>query len=80
MSPVKNIIIALGIVLTLSAGSSAVVHGPAEVPPIVIAREAEAVTRAVRIWIKRPVPGLRPAVAPGGHGVACIMQQHQQVV
>ncbi|MBE0417514.1 MAG: hypothetical protein IBX63_07100 [Coriobacteriia bacterium] len=79
MSPVKNIVIALGIALTLSAGSSAAVQGSAEVPPIVIAREAEAVTRAVRLWIKRPVPGLLPAVAPVGHGVACTMQEHRSM-
>lgn len=78
MSPVKNIIIALGLALTLSAGSSAVAHGPAEVPPIVIAREAEAVTRAVRLWIKRPVPGLRPAVAPVPQGVACIVHHDER--
>lgn len=75
MSPAKNIIIALGLVLTLSAGSSAVIHGPQEVPPIVMAREAEAVTRAVRLWIKRPVPGILPAVAPASHGVAWAAQE-----
>lgn len=77
MSPLKNIIVALGLVLTLSAGYSAVMQGPDEVPPIVIAREAEAVTRAVRMWLKRPVPGIRPAVAPVGHGVACGVQVNQ---
>jgi hypothetical protein len=77
VSPVKNIMLALGIVLTLSAGSSAVLHGPNEVPPIVMAREAEAVTRAVRLWIKRPVPGLKAAVAPAGHGVAWSVQEHR---
>lgn len=77
MSPLKHIVIALGLVLTLSAGSSTVMQGPDAVPPIVIAREAEAVTRAVRMWIKRPVPGIRPAVAPVGHGVACGVQVNQ---
>jgi hypothetical protein len=79
VSPVKNIIIVLGIVLTLTGGSSAVVQGPTEVSPIVIAREAEAVTRAFRLWMKKPVPGLLPAVAPRGHGVACTMQEHRSV-
>lgn len=79
MSPAKNIVIALGIALTLSAGSSAVFHGPNEVPPIVMAREAEAVTRAVRLWIKRPVPGIRPAVAPETHGVAWSAQEQRSI-
>ncbi|MFU8891110.1 MAG: hypothetical protein ACNA76_05545 [Anaerosomatales bacterium] len=79
MSPVKNIIIALGLVLTLSAGSSAIIYGPDEVPPIVMAREAEAVTRAVRLWIKRPVPGLMPAVTPGSHGVAWTAQEQSNI-
>lgn len=80
MSPLKSIVVALGLVLTLFAGSSAVMQGPDEVPPIVIAREAEAVTRAVRMWIKRPVPGIRPAVAPVGHGVACGVQVNQTTI
>jgi len=79
VSPVKNIMLALGIALTLSAGSSAVLHGPNEVPPIVIAREAEALTRAVRLWIKKPVPGLKPAVAPETHGVAWSAQEHHGI-
>jgi hypothetical protein len=79
VSPAKNIMLALGIALTLSAGSSAVLHGPNEVPPIIIAREAEAVTRAVRLWIKKPVPGLKPAVTPAGHGVAWSAQEHRSM-
>lgn len=79
MSPIKNIIITLGIALTLSAGSSAVISGAADVPPIVIAREAEAVMRAVRLLTKRPVPGLKPAVKPAGHGVAWTVQEHRSM-
>ena len=79
MSPAKHIVLALGVALTLSAGSSAVLHGPNEVPPIVMAREAEAVTRAVRLWIKRPVPGFQPAVAPETHGVAWSAQVHYSI-
>ncbi len=73
MSPLKHAVIGLGLSLTLAAGTSALALGPSEVQPLVVAREAEAVTRAVRVWIKRPVPGLRPAVVPAAHGVACGM-------
>jgi hypothetical protein len=66
--------IALGIVLTLSAGSSTILGAHEDMTPIVIAREAEAVTRAVRLWIKRPVAGVQPAVAPASHSVGCGVQ------
>lgn len=74
MSPVKKIVIALGVVLTLTGGFSSMSEGPAEVQPIVIAREAEAVARGLRIWLKRPVPGLIPSASPSSQGVvACDM-------
>ena len=75
MSVIKNIIIAAGVVLTLVAGSASLAYQQAEVPPIVIAREAEAVARGVRYLVKRPVPGVRPSVTPPGHGVAYVSER-----
>ncbi len=71
MSLIERTIIALGLALVIAAGGSTMAQGPAEVPPIVIAREAEAVTRAVRIWMKKPVPGPRPTVSPVCEVRAC---------
>lgn len=56
MSPVKNVLIALGVALVIVASGSTVTAQQEHTAPIVIAREAEAVGRAVRIWMKRPIP------------------------
>lgn len=70
MSRIKHMIIALGLLLVLGGGGTAMAAGHlGEVAPMVVAREAEAVTRVVRIWMKRPVPGLEPADAP----TACVV-------
>gem|GEM_PF-4307517 len=74
MSMIEKTLITLGLALVLGAGGSAIVQSPSEVPPIVIAREAEAVTRAVRIWMKKPVPGPCPAASPIYEVVACRVQ------
>ncbi len=56
MPSLKKTMIALGLALTIAAGGSSV-SGPAEpMTPLVIAREAEAVGRAVRLMKKRPFP------------------------
>ncbi len=73
MARAKHILIALGLLLVIGGGGSAVANNAAEVPPIVIAREAEAVTRAVRIWLGKPVPGPRPAGAPATDVVAYVV-------
>lgn len=71
MSPLRQVMIVLGIVLTLSAGSSTLLRGPEAMTPVLVAREAETLTRAVRLWMRRPVGGVQPAVAPASHSVRC---------
>ena len=56
MSSLKKMMVALGVALTIAAGGSTIA-GPAEhITPLVMAREAEAVGRAVRLMKKRPFP------------------------
>lgn len=56
MVSIKKTMIALGVALMIVAGGSSIA-GPAEqVTPLVIAREAEAVGRAVMLMKKRPIP------------------------
>lgn len=71
MSPFKHTMLAVGVALMLFAGSSAVLSPPEQATPMFVAREAEMVTRAVRLWMKKPVAGLKPAVAPAAHSVGC---------
>lgn len=75
MARIKHSIIALGLMLVVAGGGSAVAADVNDVPPIVMAREAEAVTRAVRIWLKRPVPGIGPSAAPSGAVVAYVVHR-----
>ncbi len=67
MSPVKHTLITLGVALMIVSGGSAVAGTNDQITPIVIAREAEAVGRAVRIWKKRPIPTI--ALRAPGPGV-----------
>ena len=58
MVSIKKTMIALGVALMIVAGGSSIA-GPAEqVTPLVIAREAEAVGRAVMLMKKRPIPAV----------------------
>lgn len=75
MARMKRIIIALGFLLVIGGGGSAVASDAADVPPIVMAREAEAVTRAVRILMKKPVPGPGPAIGPHSEVVAYVVHR-----
>ncbi len=56
MSPIKKTMVALGVALMIAAGGSSVASPPEQLTPLVIAREADAVGRALRLWKKRPFP------------------------